>query len=289
MRICLQCEHIFSSDSWICPSCGYQPLSYEGFEEHAPDFAHGGGGFKSEYFNELVKLESANFWFQARNELILWALRTHKPDAHKFLEVGCGTGFVLSGIANAHPKMVISGSEIFVAGLSHAAKRVPTAHFMQMDARRVPYAEEFDVIGAFDVLEHIKEDETVLAQLQRALKPGGVLLLTVPQHSWLWSASDDYACHVRRYTKRELHNKLVNATFSVERSTSFVSLLLPMMLLSRLKKKHISAEYDPTTELRLPKFLNSFFFNIMRFEQALIRFGVNFPLGGSRLIVARKV
>lgn len=289
MKLCLKCEHVFSSNGWICPSCRYKPIRLGGFEEHAPEFAHEGGGFKSEYFTELVKLESAHFWFQARNQLILWALRRHQPDAHKFLEVGCGTGFVLSGIAKAHPKMVVAGSEIFLAGLSHAAKRVPTAHFMQMDARRVPYAEEFDVIGAFDVLEHIREDETVLAQLHRALKPRGVLLLTVPQHPWLWSASDDYACHVRRYTKRELHNKLAEANFSVERSTSFVSLLLTMMLLSRLKKKHINVEYDPATEFRLPKSLNSFFLNVMRFERVLIRFGINFPLGGSRLIVARKL
>ena len=62
----------------------------------------------------------------------------------------------------------------------HAKGRVPFAHFMQVDVRRVPFVEQFDAIGALDVLEHIKEDEAVLAQLHSALKPGGVLLLTVP-------------------------------------------------------------------------------------------------------------
>jgi len=157
--------------------------------------------------------------------------------AEKFLEVGCGTGFVLSGIASAKPNMSLTGSEIFMAGLSHAVLRVPSAHFMQMDARRVPFIEEFDAIGVFDVLEHIEEDEKVLDQLYKAIKPSGVLLLTVPQHPWLWSASDEYACHVRRYTHSEVRNKILNAGFKIIRSTSFVTSLLPAMVFSRILKK----------------------------------------------------
>ncbi|AOW15450.1 methyltransferase [Hydrogenophaga crassostreae] len=260
----------------------------DGFDAYAAEFANGGGGFKAEYFDELARLESANFWFRARNELILWALRAYMPSVQSFLEVGCGTGFVLSGIAKAHPKIALSGSEIFLDGLSHAKVRVPTAHFMQMDARQVPFRDEFDAIGAFDVLEHIEEDEAVLAQLHCALKPDGVLLLTVPQHPWLWSASDTHACHVRRYTARELNDKLVAAGFQIERSTSFVSLLLPAILFSRRAKPAAGKEYDPTAELRLPRMLNSFLLQVMLFEKKLISLGVNFPLGGSRLIVARK-
>jgi SAM-dependent methyltransferase len=259
-----------------------------GFEAHAEEFANGGGGFNPEYFEELASLEAANFWFRARNELILWALRTYKPNAHSFLEVGCGTGFVLSGIAKTHTEMALSGSEIFLTGLSYAAARVPTAQFMQMDARHVPFVDEFEAIGAFDVLEHIEEDEAVLAQLHKALKPGGVLLLTIPQHPWLWSANDDYACHVRRYTAKELHKKVVDAGFCIERSTSFVSLLLPAMLLSRRKPNKTFTEHDVTAELRLPKLLNNVFLGVMRIEQRLIKLGANFALGGSRLIVARK-
>ena len=138
-------------------------------------------------------MEAANFWFRARNELILWALQTYKQNASTFLEVGCGTGFVLSGIAKMDAEMALSGSEIFLAGLSYAAARAPSAQIMQMDARHVPFVDEFDAIGAFDILEHIEEYEAVLTQLHKALKPGRVLLLTIPQHPWLWSANDDYA------------------------------------------------------------------------------------------------
>lgn len=237
----------------------------------------------------MSRLEAENFWFRARNELILWALRTYHPKVSTFLEVGCGTGFALSGIARAYPKLALSGSEIFLAGLSHAAERVPSAHFMQMDARRVPFVEEFDAIGAFDVLEHIKEDDTVLAQLHSAIKPGGVLLLTVPQHPWLWSASDEYACHVRRYTRAEIEQKVKTTGFELIRSTSFVTSLLPAMMLSRAMNKSIMKNYDATAELKINSLLNKVFYKLMKMEMVGIRVGLNYPIGGSRLIVARKV
>lgn len=288
MKVCLQCENIFSSVDWTCPSCGHQPERLNSIEAHAPEFAHGGGGFKAEYFSELSRLEAENFWFRARNELILWALRTYKPDARTFLEVGCGTGFVLSGVARACPEVALSGSEIFLAGLSHAAKRVPSAHFMQMDARRVPFAEEFDAIGAFDVLEHIEEDEIVLTQLHRAIKPGGVLLLTVPQHPWLWSASDEYACHVRRYTRAEIEQKVLTAGFKLLRSSSFVTSLLPAMMLSRFLGKKKRKDFDPAGELKINRTLNKSFYSLMILELAGLRTGINYPVGGSRLVVAER-
>lgn len=66
-----------------------------------------------------------------------------------------------------------------------------------MDARRIPFEGEFDVIGAFDVLEHIEEDERVLGQLNAALRSGGGIIATVPQHQWLWSEMDTVSGHRR--------------------------------------------------------------------------------------------
>lgn len=289
MKLCLNCTEVFSREGWVCPGCGYEPARLDGIEAHAAEFANGGGGFKPEYFSELIKLERANFWFRARNELILWALRTYKPDARSFLEVGCGTGFVMSGIAAAHPSMSLSGCEIFLAGISHAAARVPSANFMQMDARRMPFVDEFDAIGTFDVLEHIEEDETVLSQLHRALKPEGVLLLTVPQHPKLWSTADEYACHVRRYTCEEIETKVRKSGFHLLKSTSFVTTLLPAMIISRKTQKKDRRSYDPLGELDISPLLNRIFYALMNFELAGIRIGLNYPVGGSRFIAARKI
>jgi SAM-dependent methyltransferase len=78
-----------------------------------------------------------------------------------------------------------------------AAERVPGVELFQMDARRFPFLEEFDLIGAFDMLEHVKEDEEVLSQMYQATRKGGGILLTVPHHPFLWSASDYLARHER--------------------------------------------------------------------------------------------
>jgi len=285
MKLCLKCGNGFVAEEWVCPACGYQPACIDGFQAHAPEFARQNDGFRAEHFDELAKFEQRNFWFRARNELVVWALKKYNPRGCSFLEIGCGTGFVLSGVAEKLPDSDIYGSEIFVAGFFYAAKRVPRANFMQMDARKIPFSEEFDTIGAFDVLEHIREDSDVLSAMHRALKPGGALLLTVPQHRWLWSAADEYACHVRRYSACELHKKLKAAGFKIERSTSFVSFLLPMMLISRLKSR---IKFDPSSELRIHATINTFLFGIMRIEMAFIRWGMSLPFGGSRLIVATK-
>ena len=146
--------------------------------------------------------------------------------------------------------------------------------------------ERFDCIGAFDVIEHINEDELVLSNLSRALKNGGTLLVTVPQHRWLWSAADEYACHVRRYTRAELVRKVTRSGLTVEYMTSFVSLLVPVMWLNRLRASR--ANYNPMDEFRIPKWVNRLLEMIMIFELGLMKLGMTFPIGGSLLLLARK-
>ena len=137
------------------------------------------------------RLNKPIFGFRARNELIQWALGKYFPDAKSFFEVGCGTGFVLEGIRERFPGTRLVGSEIFLDGLAFAKARLPGVEFYQMDARSIPFEGEFDVVGAFDVLEHLVEDNRALAQMFNAARPGGGLLVTVPQQRYLWSASDE--------------------------------------------------------------------------------------------------
>jgi SAM-dependent methyltransferase len=289
VKRCLTCNHHFDSARSSCPECGFKPEQINGFEAYASEYADQGGGFKAGYFAELAQNEASHFWFEKRNKLILWALEKYCPNFQSFLEIGCGTGFVLSSVAQQYPSSQLFGSEIFVSGLGFAAERLPDVKLMQMDARKIPFGSEFDVIGAFDVIEHIEEDELVLSQLQAALKPGGYLLLTVPQHAWLWSPVDDYACHQRRYGASELHRKVESAGFEKTRSTSFISSLLPAMIASRIYQNlRPRTKFDASAEFRMSPWLNRLFSGLLDIELAMIRLGINFPLGGSRLMVARK-
>jgi SAM-dependent methyltransferase len=287
MKRCSSCGSVHDSVTFTCPVCEHSPEEVDGFLAFSPDLAHTGGGYDPDLFAQLAPLEEGSFWFRSRNDLILWALRQHSPTLTSFLEIGCGTGYVLSGVEAEFPRATLLGSEVFVDALPYAAARVRAAELVQMDARDIPLRAEVDVIGAFDVLEHIEEDVEVLGQVHQALKPDGLLMISVPQHRWLWSPADDHAQHVRRYTARELRAKVTGAGFDIERSTSFVSLLLPMILLSRVLMRR-RTEVDPIDEMRMPAFLNAVLYRLMRLETALIRRGVDFPLGGSRLVVARK-
>jgi len=289
MKICNACSHQFNSDTWDCPACGHSPLEILGFPALAPDLATSDEGFKPEYYAQLARLEAGNFWFQSRNTLIITLLKKYCSAMGSFMEIGCGTGFVLSGISQTFPESHLTGSEIYSNGLEYAANRVQGAQFIQMDARHIPFESHFDAIGAFDVLEHIEQDELVISQLSKALKPGGILLVTVPQHPDLWSLQDEMACHVRRYTATELKQKVKDAGFEIVDMGSFVSLLLPVMWWSRLMGKKVKKEeYNPMKELSIGKLPNLILRAIMYIEIGCMRAGLRFPAGGSLFLFARK-
>ncbi len=273
---------------WVCPHCGFAPRRVDGFFAFAPEIAECEGPFSKEVYASLADVEARNFWFRGRSRLIIWALRKYFSDASTFLEIGCGTGFVLSGIAAAYAGLRVCGSEVASVGLNFAAARVPTATLFQMDARNIPFEGEFDVIGAFDVLEHVREDETVLNQIWRAVVPGGGLLLTVPQHGFLWSQQDELAGHVRRYSRKDVESKLQRAGFTLLRITSFVSTLLPLMYLSRLRNRTDPANFDVWGELRVGSRTNAVLEHLLDLECKLIAAGVSFPAGGSLLVAARR-
>ena len=131
------------------------------------------GGFNKEAFKCLALAEENSFWFNARNHLIIRSLKKYFPDMKKYLEIGCGTGFVLKGVSDAFSNCKIYGSELFEEGLVYARVRVPSANLIQLDAVNMTNKEEFDVFGAFDVLEHIEKDEVVMKNLYNAIQMNG--------------------------------------------------------------------------------------------------------------------
>jgi len=266
-----------------------EAVTIDGFRCYAPALALGSEDYPVELYERLCRLEEKHFWFRARNRIILRVFRQHlaRQARARVLEIGCGTGYVLQGLA-AENHYELTGLEAHIAGLRHARGRVPAVEFVQADARNLPYESAFDAVGAFDVIEHVVEDDAVLASVFRALKPGGIFVVTVPQHMWLWSPTDALALHKRRYTRRELSAKLLAAGFDVLRCSSFVTMLLPVLYASRLAKRWRSMAGQDGYELEISRVANAMCSAAMRVDEALIGMGLSLPVGGSLLAVARK-
>ena len=286
MRLCVACGHTLGGPDWACERCGWSAPTKDGITQLSRLQGAQAAKFSPQEFESLYALEQDYFWFRGRIRLILWAFARYASGCRSFLEIGCGTGSVLAALARAHPDVEVWGSEAYLEGLQFARKRVDAARLLQMDARCVPFADEFDAIGMFDVIEHIEEDQAVLSQVSHALKPGGILMITVPQHRFLWSPADDHAGHARRYARAELLQKVERARFKVLRCTSFVSLLFPLLLVSRFRRK--SREYDSRAEYRIPRVVNAILERMLSMERAAIRLGATLPFGGSLLLVARR-
>lgn len=290
MRICLKCTKPLPGTKWHCLDCGWMPEFQGEFPLLAPDLASGFPDYPPEAHGRRVHLEDHHFWFRYRNRIITSFLKRYFSQAHTFFEIGCGTGYVLSGISRAFPGLKLFGAEAYPSALAYAKARTRGAEYAQMDAYRLPFFEEFDVIGAFDVLEHLSNDGAALKEMYRTVKPGGGLMLTVPQHSWLWSALDSAAGHKRRYSRKEIEHKVQSAGFKVLFMTSFVTLLLPFMVISRwAKARRFKGDRSKMqSEVNLPLALNSLFKFICSWETVMIRKKISLPIGGSLLCVARK-
>ena len=249
--------------------------------------SHPTGGFPPDAFDRIAATEPGNYWFESRNRLITWALRRYFPNAATLHEVGCGTGFVLQAVRAALPELQLSASDFLDGGLAVARRRVPSATFFQVDAHHLDLPAQYDVVCAFDVLEHIADDSGAMSRLFAAVRPGGGALVTVPQHPWLWSRADDVSCHVRRYRRKELTERLTQAGFELTRVTSFVSLLLPALAVSRWVDAKRKGEFDGR-EFQVSRITNGVLRSVLTAERLLIRLGVSWPAGGSLLAVARK-
>ncbi len=244
--------------------------------------------YPQEAFDDWEAFERANrFWFRARERVIDWAITRWFDDAETMLEAGCGAGSVLEFLATSRPDLELVGTDTSPRALALTEVRVPRARTAIADIRDLPFEAEFDLAGAFDVIEHLDDDVGALTGLAAAVGPGGGVIVTVPQHPWLWSAFDDYAGHKRRYRRRELCERIEAAGLQLIHATSFVLAPLPAMALARARTRG-GEGYDPVAEGSSPPPMSGLLDRVLAGEATIIRRGVSLPAGGSLLAVARR-
>jgi SAM-dependent methyltransferase len=237
-------------------------------------------GYDPNHFPAVFAVEDRHFWFSARNlalKTIIEGLTSRLPDRYRVLEIGCGTGNTLRTLNEACPAAaVIVGIDLFEDGLAYARRRTKVP-VVCARIENAPFAAPFDLVGMFDVLEHIDDDAAALRQVRALTARGGYALLTVPAHMTLWSRFDVEAHHCRRYEAPQLHQRLADAGFSVEYLTLFMATLYPVARVSR-------ALSDLADRVR-----QRFRGLVLRQEAPMLRRRMKLPIGTSLLAVARAV
>ncbi len=212
-----------------------------------------------------------------------------KPDSArkekvKILDIGCGSGLMLNSLEQVgqtfgmdmSDEAISFSREIFNGKVEKGA--LPD---------QLPYQESsFDLITALDVIEHIDNDVDSIKAIYSLLVPGGKCVFTVPAYMFLWSAHDEMNQHKRRYTLPELHRKLLQAGFTVEKISYYNTFLFPVIFLVRMLNNVLKR--DGASDIDMPgSLMNNLLKTIFGFEKYLLRY-FSLPFGISVLAVVRK-
>lgn len=240
-------------------------------------------------YTEMADMQATHWWFVARREILRSQIsRLNLPPDADILEVGSGTGANLELLADfgnvVALEMTADAIALAEARCGAAGRRVT------MRQGRCPedlsgIHQQFDLICLFDVLEHIEQDTESLARLASLLKPGGVLLVTVPAYQWMWGPHDVHLHHKRRYTSRSLSAGCADAGLCVTRMSHFNTLLFPLALLGRMVEKLTGKKTSAATRTP-PAPINALFTFIFAVERHLLA-RARLPFGLSLLLLAQ--
>jgi SAM-dependent methyltransferase len=211
------------------------------------------------------------------------------------LDAGCSTGYLLQDARCALPRATLIGVDLVPAGLRRAHESVPDARLLLADVCDLPLLDGVaDAAVSANLLEHVPDDDGALAELHRALRPGGMAAIVVPAGPGTYDYYDRYLDHERRYGRRELANKARDVGFEVVRDAYLGSLIYPVFW--AVKKRNRRAHPNPspaetralverdiarTTDSRLGALTT-------RIERALLDRGIVVPFGIRSFTVLRR-
>lgn len=238
-------------------------------------------------YQTMFELENDYWWFVARRNLVteIVARESQRKEHLSIFDAGCGTGANLEAISRY--------GETFGVDMAHAAidfcrKRGIERLAISRLEHLAYLSESFDIVTALDVLEHVDEDLKAMSEIHRVLRPGGMLLVTVPAYGFLWSEHDEALHHRRRYAAYELRNKLSLVGFEIERCSYFITtLFFPILFIRILQGIFKKSTHPKTSVVELPRLLNALLVGLLGLEQGLFRY-INLPFGVSIVCIARK-
>lgn len=241
------------------------------------------------YASKYHELEENHWWFIGRRNIIFDLIKDY-PKNIDILEVGCSGGPLLRFL-DKHGFRKLHGIDIDEEAIG-ICRQKGIIDIRVADAEKTGFKDQqFDIVIASDVLEHIKDEDKALLEWHRILKPFGKLLIFVPAFKFLWSRHDEVNHHFRRYSRSMLTQILEKTNFKIERisywnfclffPTSFIR-ILQRILLSNVKK--------PGGQLfEANAFSNKTLEFILKFENKILSTGMNFPFGVSLFAIARKI
>lgn len=245
-----------------------------------------------EEYEQMYRLEDTYWWFVARRDLLMGALRRFPPPrpvvggTPRLLDVGCGTGGTLDRLrAEGLP---VVGLDMEPLALSFCRER-GHRDLVQGSATALPFGEgTFAAAVAMDVLEHIPDDRAAAQEIARVLVPGGLLFATVPAYPSLWSGHDVALMHQRRYVAPGFKALLCGAGLELVHLTYTVSTIFPAVWLIRAGRRRFAASAAPKADVaHLPAIANK----LLRAGQGIensVSLRTRLPFGLSLLAVARK-
>ena len=246
-------------------------------------------GMERSFYKNYFKVEKEHWLMIVRRMIARDNLEANvdkKPGKTKILDFGCGSGLFVNELAeHGYQAYGLDISEEAVKfGILQGRKNLGV-----IDAHKIDFPDNtFDAVFGMAVLEHLEDESWALQEMQRVLKPGGVVILMVPAYMFLWGIQDEAAHHYRRYTKRSLLKELKESTSLKEVRLSYFNtfLFLPITVFRLVSRAFGIQGRDSDFDIN-NSFLNKFFFSIFNAERKLLA-SVSFPFGVSVLAVMKK-
>jgi len=247
---------------------------------------------RADEHERMFRFETEHFWFVGtraviRDRLDATTILPRPPRRRPvLLDVGCGTGSFLASLPDRYERL---GLDYFHAAL-HFHRGRGDWPLLQGSATRLPLADgSVDVVTVLDVLEHLEDDVTAVAEIRRVLAPGGVCLATVPAFQALWSTHDDALGHQRRYRREGFVRLFEEAGLVPEAVSYYNTWLFPALAANRLVRRLLPKKPGPATSdlSELPRPLNRALAALLASEAHLLRHG-RLPFGASLIGTFRR-